>query len=87
MPQPIPLDNIRRQYASNAKSLASIAAKARAVAPKKYRGCTADYWEERAALYLRVSTGTDAELREHIAGCFARIEQAAADQRAAVANA
>lgn len=46
---------VREQYGRNAAQLEQIAAQARAVAPRKYRGETAEYWAERAAAYRKAA--------------------------------
>lgn len=50
-------DRVREQYRRNADQLEAIAREARAVAPRKHRGATAEYWEERAAAYRTAANG------------------------------
>lgn len=81
----ITLDAMRHQYGRNAQGLADMAAKARAVAPKKYRGYTVAELEEKAELFNRLATGSDDALRAHLAACFDNVRKRAAENRAKAA--
>jgi hypothetical protein len=58
----ITLDQYRAQYARNAAQLRDILAKAESVAPRKYRGKTADQWRANVATFERLATMSDAEM-------------------------
>ena len=46
----------RAMYAKNAVEMAEMAKVAK-LTGKKYRGATADYWEQKSQLYTRLSKG------------------------------
>lgn len=46
----------RAMYAKNALEMAEMAKVAKAIG-KKYRGGTAEYWEQKSQLYTRLSKG------------------------------
>lgn len=51
-------EQLRAQYAKNAKQLRAMAIQARKLAPNRFRGFTADELEEKAAEYERKAQGT-----------------------------
>lgn len=51
------MQRIRAQYAENAKQIHEIAASARLSGRPKYRGETADYWQEKANEYTAMARG------------------------------
>jgi hypothetical protein len=75
-------DNIRRQYAANAKQLAGLADRAERLG-RKVNGMPADFWREKARIYQSISTADDATIAAHLKAA----QQSVTDRLAELRNA